>query len=86
MYLIRSEDALFPKNSLLIILQSDLPSQRHVRMQIISALECIKCTFNLCFRQLAHRCKLLKYITRYSRVPNKRKGAFNRTEEKNSRN
>ena len=64
MYLIRSENALFPKYSLLVISQNVLPSQKHFRRQTIPALVCIKCTFNSCFRQLAHPCKLLEYISR----------------------
>ena len=43
MCLIRPKDALFPKYSLSVILQNDLPSQKQFRRQIIPALECIKC-------------------------------------------
>ena len=61
MYFIGPEDALFPKYSLLVILHIDLPLQKHFGRQIIPALECIKCTFNSFFRQLAHRFKLFEY-------------------------
>ena len=46
MYLLRSENALFPKYSLLVISQYALPSQKQCRGQIIPALKFIKCTFN----------------------------------------
>ena len=41
MYFVRLKYALFSKHSLLVILQNDLPSQKHLRRQIILALECI---------------------------------------------
>ena len=55
----------FPSDSysLLLISQHVLPSQKQCGKQIIPALKCIKCIFNLCFRQLAHR-KLLEDIPR----------------------